>query len=65
MQHAKQVVTTLSMVPVAEAVSIPFVAQFLDDEQRVQPNDVMQESSLVMLDALVRTEAVLRALRAS
>jgi NAD(P)H-dependent FMN reductase len=63
-QMIKQVVSTLSMVPLFEAVSIPFVAQFLDDEQVVQPNDVMQESSLVMLDALVRTESALRVLRA-
>jgi hypothetical protein len=52
------------MVPLFEAVSIPFVAQFLDDEQIVQPNDLLQESSLVMLDALVRTESALRVLRA-
>jgi NAD(P)H-dependent FMN reductase len=64
-QMVKQVVTTLSMMPVNEAVSIPFVAQFLDDEMVVQPNDTMQEASLVMLDALVRTEAALRQLRAA
>jgi NAD(P)H-dependent FMN reductase len=63
-QMIKQVVTTLSMVPLFEAVSIPFVAQFLDDEQVVQPNDLMQESSLVMLDALLRTQEALRPLRA-
>jgi NAD(P)H-dependent FMN reductase len=62
-QMIKQVVTTLSMVPLFEAVSIPFVAQFLDDEQILRPNDTMQEASLAMLDALVRTEAALRPLR--
>ncbi len=63
-QMAKQVVTTLSMVPLAEAVSIPFVAQFLDDEGLVQPNEVMETSATALLDGLVRTEAALRVLRA-
>jgi NAD(P)H-dependent FMN reductase len=63
-QMIKQVVTTLSMVPLAEAVSIPFVAQFIDDDERVQPNEVMDQSADLMLDALVRTEAALRVLRA-
>ena len=36
-QMLKQVVTTLKMTPVAEAVSIPFVAQFINDDGRVRP----------------------------
>lgn len=62
-QMAKQVVTTLSMVPLAEAVSIPFVSQFIDDEGCIQPNETMDQSAAAMLDALVRTEAALRVLR--
>jgi hypothetical protein len=59
----KQVVTTLRMTPVYEAVSIPFVKQFLDDDGRIQSNDVMTDAAAAMLDELVRYEAALRPLR--
>jgi NAD(P)H-dependent FMN reductase len=62
-QMVKQVVTTLKMTPLPEAVSIPFVAQFVDDEGVVKPNEVMEQSSTAMLDELVRVEKALRGLR--
>jgi NAD(P)H-dependent FMN reductase len=62
-QMTKQVVSTLSMVPVFEAVPIPFVFQFLDDESRVNANEVMEAAATDMLDALARWEAALRAMR--
>ena len=60
---AKQVVSTLKMVPMFEAVSIPFVAQFLDDEGRIQPNDTMNTSADAMLDELMRYAEALAPLR--
>jgi NAD(P)H-dependent FMN reductase len=62
-QMAKQVVTTLKMTPVFDAVAIPFVRQFLDDEERLQANEVMEHAAVAMLDELVRVEAALRPLR--
>jgi NAD(P)H-dependent FMN reductase len=62
-QMAKQVVTTLKMTPLSEAGSIPFVRQFLDDEERLQANEVMEHAAVAMLDELVRVEAALRPLR--
>lgn len=62
-QMAKQVVTTLRMQPVPEAVSIPFVFGQLDDEGRLQPNDVMEGAVKGVLDELSRMEAALRPLR--
>lgn len=64
-QMIKQVVTTLKMFPVFEAVSIPFVAQFLDEDQRVQANEVMEGSAKAMLDELLRITPSLRAMRPS
>ncbi|MFB7658158.1 MULTISPECIES: NADPH-dependent FMN reductase [unclassified Streptomyces] len=63
-QMIKQVVTTLKMTPVFEAVSIPFVQQFIDDDKRLVPNDVMNSSVKAMLDELVRFTEALRPLRA-
>lgn len=62
-QMAKQVVTTLKIHPVPEAVSIPFVQQFLDDDGRIVANETMEKSATAMLDELVRVEAALRTLR--
>jgi len=62
-QMIKQVVTTLKMTPVFEAVSIPFVHQLIDGEEGLVPNDVMAGSAKAMFDELVRVSAALRPLR--
>jgi NAD(P)H-dependent FMN reductase len=64
-QQLKQVVTTLKMLPLFEAVSIPFHAQFIDEEGQVQANDVMTGAAAAMLDELVLTEQTLRPRRAA
>jgi NAD(P)H-dependent FMN reductase len=61
-QQVKQVVTTLSMMPIVEAVTIPMVATHLKDGVLV-PTEMMTQSATAMLDALVRWEAALRTLR--
>ncbi|MFI9576724.1 NADPH-dependent FMN reductase [Microbispora rosea] len=62
-QMLKQVVTTLKMVPLFEAVSIPFVAQLLDEEGRLQPNEVMNSAADAMVAELARLAAALGHLR--
>jgi NAD(P)H-dependent FMN reductase len=64
-QQLKQVVTTLKMTPLFEAVNIPFHTQFMDDEGTVNANEVMEKASDAMLAELVRTEEALRPLRAA
>jgi NAD(P)H-dependent FMN reductase len=59
----KPVVAALRMVPVVEAVNIPFVAQFLDDGA-IKANDVMTQAAPAMLNELLRWDAALRPLRA-
>jgi NAD(P)H-dependent FMN reductase len=62
-QMLKQVVTTLRMMPVFGSVNIPFVAQFLDEEGRIQPNEIMVTAANVMLDELLTTTLALESLR--
>jgi NAD(P)H-dependent FMN reductase len=62
-QMLKQVITTLKMVPLFEAVAIPFVQQFLDEQRRLQPNDIMESAATDMLDELARWVAELAPLR--
>jgi NAD(P)H-dependent FMN reductase len=62
-QMTKQVLSPLRMFPTAEAVSIPFVAQFIDDEEQLQANDVMDQAADAMLDELARVSDALTTLR--
>jgi NAD(P)H-dependent FMN reductase len=62
-QMIKQVFSSLRIQPLFAAVSIPFVAQLVDDEGRVEANETMGEAASAMLDELVRVEAALRPLR--
>lgn len=62
-QQIKQVVTTLKMTPLFEAVSIPFVHQLIDDDGNLTPNDIMAASAKDMFDELVRVSGALRQLR--
>ena len=62
-QMLKQVLTTLKVTPVFEAVNIPFVQQFLDAGRALRPNEVVTQAAAAMLDELARVEAALRPLR--
>lgn len=64
-QQLKQVVTTLKMTPIFEAVSIPFHTQFMDERGEVQANETMEQAAQAMLEELRRTEAALRPLRSA
>jgi NAD(P)H-dependent FMN reductase len=64
-QMLKQVVTTLKMVPLVEAVNIPFHPQFIDEDGAVQANEVMDQSATTLLDELAAVESALRPRRAA
>lgn len=61
-QMIKQVVTTLKMMPVTEAVSIP-LRQALDPEGRLVPTAVMDQTATAMLDELRRLTAAFATVR--
>jgi NAD(P)H-dependent FMN reductase len=62
-QMLKQVVTTLSMHPLNEAVSIPFVTQFLHDH-RFEPNEQLEQAADAMLARLALLERAFATVRA-
>ncbi len=64
-QMTKQVLSPLRMFPTFEAVSIPFVTQFIDDEGQVQANEVMDQAADAMLDELARVSDALAPLRSA
>ena len=63
-QMLKPVLGALRLVAVNDAVHIPFVAQFLDAERKLQPNEIMEKSATVMLDELLAWSAALEPIRA-
>jgi NAD(P)H-dependent FMN reductase len=59
----KTVVTALRMVPVVEAVNIPFFTDRIDDTGEFHPNKVTEKAADALLDELARMETALRPLR--
>jgi NAD(P)H-dependent FMN reductase len=62
-QMTKQVVTSLKIMPIPEAVAIPFFAQHLK-EGVFAPPDTQDKAASVMLDELLRWTNALAGLRA-
>jgi NAD(P)H-dependent FMN reductase len=62
-QMLKQVVTQLRMVPMADAVHIPFVQQFLDEQRVLQPNQIMEDAATALLAELARWTSATQQLR--
>lgn len=63
-QIAKQLVTTLKMMPMVEGVMVPMVGKSLDDEGRFVSNDPVDHSAQQMLDELLKWSGALATLRA-
>jgi NAD(P)H-dependent FMN reductase len=63
-QMLVQVLRGVAMHPLYEAVQIPFARQLLREDGTLAPNDSMPGAARTLLDALARTEAALRPLRA-
>ena len=61
----KPVLAALRMIPVVEAVSIPFFAQFLDEDDAFVPNTELEAGGKAMLDEIARLTGALRTLRAA
>ncbi len=63
-QMTKQILTTLKIVPIVEAVNIPFIARLIDPATNTFPgNEILEKSAIVMLDELVRWTEALAVLR--
>lgn len=63
-QMTKQIVTTLKMMPLPEAVAIPFFAQYLDKTTGAfDPGETQAKAGQVMLDELLKWATALKPLR--
>ena len=64
-QAAKLQVTTLKMMPMMEGVMIPIVAGLINDAGVFQSNELIDKSSVTLLDELLRWTLGLKAMRES
>jgi NAD(P)H-dependent FMN reductase len=62
-QMMKEVLTTLSMMPLTEAVSLPMFTQFINDKGELTPNETMTKSVETMLKALHQWGTALKTMR--
>lgn len=62
-QQLKQVVTTLRMTPVFDAVNIPFHARLIGEDGAFHAEPATQDAATAMLDELARVGAALQPLR--
>jgi len=62
-QMLKQVLASVKVVPVVEAVNIPFVAQHLDEDKRFKATELVDASATTMLDEILRWTESLAPLR--
>ena len=63
-QMTKQIVTALKMMPMFEAVTLPFFAQQIDKERGVfAPPKVQEDAAVAMLDELLKWAVALRTMR--
>ena len=63
-QMSKQIVTTLKMMPMTEAVAIPFFTQHIDKATGVfAPGETQDKAALAMLDELHKWAEALRPMR--
>ncbi len=63
MTQLKSDLVALKVVPLFEAVNLPFFTQFIDDEDNFKPNDVAHKAADTMLKELVRWTKGLKSIR--
>lgn len=62
-QLAKQIVTTLKMMPMTEGVTVQMAGSLIDENQKFQAHEVHESSSTTMLDELEKWASGLKTIR--
>jgi NAD(P)H-dependent FMN reductase len=62
-QMTKQLVTALKMMPMTEAVTLPFFAKYFNTEGGFAPDETQNKAATMMLDELLRWTNALKVLR--
>ncbi len=62
-QQLKQVVTAQKMMPVSEAVNIPFFNKHIDEQGKFNADEILSKSANTLLDELLKWTEALSSLR--
>jgi NAD(P)H-dependent FMN reductase len=62
-QALKQVVTALKMMPLMEAVNVPFFTKFIDEQNKFNADEIIQKSAEAMLKELLKWTEALHGMR--
>ena len=62
-ESLKQTITALGMMPLAQAVNIPFFTQFINENDVFEPNEVLEKSADLMLNKLQDWTKALKGMR--
>lgn len=62
-QMLKQVVTAMKMMPIVEAVNVPFFIKYLDDQDNFTPDEIIEKSAQAMLKELAHWAESLKTMR--
>lgn len=62
-QALKQVVTAMKMVPVTEAVNVPFFTKYMDEQNKFNADEAIQKSAEGMLKELLKWTETLQPMR--
>ncbi len=62
-QMLKQVVTTLSMMPLVESIAIPFFTKYINETGHFHADETLEKSAAVLLKELDRWATALKTLR--
>ena len=62
-QLLKPVITTLKMVPITEAVNIPFFTKYIDDQEQFVGDEILLKGADDMLKELAKWTAALKPMR--
>ncbi|AWS45520.1 NADPH-dependent FMN reductase [Streptosporangium sp. 'caverna'] len=62
-QGIKPILTSLKMMPMLEALPIPFAMRLLNDQGEIQADEAMENTATLMLDELLRWTGALASLR--
>ncbi|MFA7665684.1 MAG: NAD(P)H-dependent oxidoreductase [Burkholderiaceae bacterium] len=62
-QTAKQLLTTLKVVPMTEGVAVPMVARLLDENRNFPSNELIDKSATTLLDEMVKWAKALKTMR--
>jgi len=63
MQALKQVISAMNMVPVLEAVNVPFFTKYIDEQNKFNADEIIQKSAEGMFKELLKWTETLHQMR--